>query len=187
MLPDEPTRVPATLPEEVSLALAPEPSARSRAKAIGRVFGTTVGVGTIITSALGLLGAVSGHEPIQISVGLAIFFSALGLSGGFLTRRMFRLRSIEGRRELALGPGSAELSFVIRQRMLTVASQYQGRVTAAELAAALGVEELAAAQALEAAARSGEARMLISPEGLAVFEFTGLVAHKGDAKEPWQL
>ncbi len=79
------------------------------------------------------------------------------------------------------------MALVIRQRMLTVASQYQGRVTAAELAAALGVEERAAAQALEAAARSGEARVLFSPEGVAVFEFAGLVAHKADAKEPWQL
>ncbi|MEP6653228.1 MAG: hypothetical protein ABJA82_07705 [Myxococcales bacterium] len=185
MLPDEPTREVAALPEAVSLAVAPQlPIGRW---SIGRVLGTTAGIGTIITSALGMLGTIVGPAPFRIAVGLAIFFSALGLSGGFLTRRMFRFRPIEGLPESPLRPGSPAFAFVIRQRMLTVASQYQGRVTAAELAAALGVEEHAAAQALEAAARSGEASMLFTPQGLAVFEFVGLVAHKADAKEPWQL
>ncbi len=187
MMPAEPSRELVPLPEAVSLAAAPQrPIARAR---IGRVLGATVGIGAIIISALGMLGAFirSAHQPIQTSVGVAVFFAAFGLAGSFLTRRMFRLRPVEGGRASSPRKGSPALPFVIRQRMVAVASQYQGRVTAAELAAAVGVEEGAAAQALEAAAQSGEARMLFSPEGIAVFEFSGLVAHKAEAKEPWQL
>ena len=187
MMPAEPSRELVPLPEAVSLAAAPQrPIARAL---IGRVLGATVGISTIITSAFGMLGAVIGsaHKPIRTSVGLAVFFAAFGLAGSFLTRRMFRLRPVEGGLASSPRKGSRALPLVIRQRMVVVASRHQGRVTAAELAAALGVEEGAAAQALEAAAQSGEARMLFSPEGIAVFEFSGLVANKAEAREPWQL
>ncbi len=79
------------------------------------------------------------------------------------------------------------LADAIRQRLLAIASHHRGRLTVAELAAALGIAPEPAERALEEAAKSGLARLLFSPEGIVVYDFPGLLAAKADAKEPWQL
>jgi len=75
----------------------------------------------------------------------------------------------------------------VRKRVLEIASGHGGRVTAAEVAAALSIEQEPAEKVLEEAAEAGKARLLFSPEGVAVYEFSGLVTQKSEAKEPWEL
>jgi len=100
---------------------------------------------------------------------------------GFAQRRRRAERAAESQGRLAV-PARA-----VRKRVLQIASGHGGRVTAAEVAAALEIEQEPAERALEEAAEAGEARMLFSPEGVAVYEFSGLVTQKKDAKEPWEL
>jgi len=75
----------------------------------------------------------------------------------------------------------------VRQLLLAVAREHGGRVTAAEVAAAMTIEPTHALSMLDEATQAGQARVLFSPEGIAVYEFPGLLASKADAREPWQL
>jgi hypothetical protein len=164
------------------------PTEGALAKA-ARVTVGVVGVGMMGTALLGVLGVFlnAAKDPVGTLVGVSIVMLAFGGAGFALARAGFR------RRRAAVAPAAAppatspRLELAIKRRMLAVASQFGGRLTAAELAAALMIEEAPAARALEAAAQAGEARMLFAPEGIAVYEFPGLVAHKAEAKEPWEL
>lgn len=48
------------------------------------------------------------------------------------------------------------------------------------------MEQAPAEHLLEEAAKEGAARMLVSSEGVPVYEFEGLVVRKAEAKEPWE-
>ncbi len=90
-------------------------------------------------------------------------------------------------RQQASARTAPALAEAIRQRLLAIASHHRGRLTVAELAAALAIAPEPAERALEEAAQSGVARLLFSPDGVPVYEFPGLLASKAEAKEPWQL
>jgi len=146
-----------------------------------RVVGTLVGVSATVFSALVILGAVinrSGDSLATTIVGCAIF-TGFGVAGAVLVRRMLR--------QQANSEAAPALAEAIRQRLLATASAHQGRLTVAELAAALTIAPEPAERVLEQAAQSGVARLLFSPEGVPVYEFPGLLAAKAEAKEPWQL
>jgi hypothetical protein len=169
--------------------LAPRSKAGRALATAGRVGGGVVGVGMTGFSVIGAIGVlVAGpKDGIGAFVGAWIFVALTGGVGLALSRWAFRPRRAAPARAAVTPSAAPGLAVAIRQRMLAVASHYGGRITAAELAAALGIEEAPAARALEAAAETGEARMLFSPEGIPVYEFVGLVAHKAEAKEPWEL
>jgi len=144
-----------------------------------------MGFGMVGTSLCGIIGLALDHAKDPDRIGVFFVISIFGITGLILAR--WAVRRPWSARAPAPSIASPALARAIKQRMLAVASQYHGRITAAELSAALGIEQGPSVQVLEAAARTGEARMLFSPEGIAVFEFPGLLAHKEDAKEPWEL
>jgi hypothetical protein len=183
MTPDDPNRQLA--PRD---ARAPLTKPRRGTSALAKAGYIAVGsLGAVFTggSLLGTLGVILDHtNSVGDRIGMGIFIAVMAAVGVAFMRWGFRSRPSAAVVHRSVSPA---LASAIKQRMLAVASHYGGRVTAAELAAMLGIEEAPAARALEAAAEAGEARMLFSPEGIAVYEFPGLVAHKAEAKEPWEL
>lgn len=187
MAQDEPTKGLAPRPEALPLGLnRPQNGMLVRAK---RTAGTVVGVGATLFSALGILGVFVGksHDSLAATIVGCAFFAAFGTAGALLARRMIRAQRIASSPALAEAEGAPALVLAIRQRLLAIASHHRGRLTVAELAAALAIAPEPAEYALEEAAQSGEARLLFSPEGVPVYEFPGLLATKADAKEPWEL
>jgi hypothetical protein len=148
-----------------------------------RFTGTVVGVGTAALSAFAIFGAAVGKHRDPLPLGAivvgCVILSGFGAAGALLARRMYR----EGIAARAI----PELHEAIREHLLALASDRGGRLTVAELAAALAIAPEPAERALEEAAQSGNARILFSPEGVPVYEFPGLLVAKSDAKEPWEL
>lgn len=164
-----------------SLPMASEPRHGGRLARVKRAAGTVFGLGVTLVSGMGILGAVidSARDPLATTVVGCTLLTAFGTAGALLARRMMR--------QQAAVEAAPDLTDAIRARLFAVASLHRGRLTVAELAATLAVAPEPAEKALETAARSGEARLLFSPEGVAVYEFPGLLAAKSEAKEPWQL
>jgi hypothetical protein len=188
MATNEPREVLA--PRNASRDLTAVPRTEGALATVGRVTSGMLGIGLATVSGLGIIGIIvdSAKEHLAPSIIGGIFAAASGVAGLVIARWAFRSRRPSQPRPVqAARAESPALASAIRQRMLAVASHYGGRLTAAELAASLGIEESPAARVLETAAETGDARMLFSPEGIAVYEFPGLVAHKAEAKEPWDL
>jgi hypothetical protein len=186
--------------EEAIAALQARPSLL---KALARGFVAITGVGLVALSLLcvGLivhdlatareLATAGGVVVLLMSIaagvgGFALASWALPERKAHVPHRLARRR----RRPPLPAPhaNTAAVPFsTIKQQLLSIASNHGGRITAAEVAAALAMEQAPAEQALEEAARHGQARMLVSSEGVPVYEFEGLVASKATAKEPWDL
>jgi hypothetical protein len=179
----------ALAPRDTPRDLAETPRRRGTLATVGRVAAGTLGIGLTTFSGLGIIGLIvdSAKDGLGATIGGGAFCAVVATTGLLVTRWAFRAGRASGPRQVPARAESPALASAIRQRMLAVASHYGGRLTAAELAATLGIEAAPAARALEAAAEAGDARMLFSPEGVAVYEFVGLVAHKAEAKEPWEL
>jgi hypothetical protein len=184
MTPDDPNG--QLVPRGARGAVAKRPRGTGALATAGEVAVGTIGIVLTATSLLASIGMIVDRAKSSLgeNLGGGLLLAVIAAVGVALMRWGFRSRpgAVAVHRHV-----SPALASAIKQRMLAVASHYGGRVTAAELAAMLGIEEAPAARALEAAAEAGEARMLFSPEGIAVYEFPGLVAHKAAAKEPWEL
>jgi hypothetical protein len=141
------------------------------------VLGCMAGIREIIGK-----GALSRGGPVAM-----VLFAAAGIAGVTLLRWGIGRRTLTAEHGPAREPAPAALLAVISQRLLAIASAYGGRVTAAEVAAALAIEQRPAQRVLDEAVTTGAARLLFSPDGIPVYEFPGLVARKRDAKEPWAL
>ncbi len=167
---------------------APPPSSLWRL--IGRGAVALTGAGYVLMTGLTIVGlivqlATSGHYGSSI-LGL-ILSVGYGIGGVSMVRWALRWGHgpVEGaRRQLGGAPPSA---VPVQQLLLAVAREHGGRVTAAEVAAALTIEPTHALRMLDEAAQTGYARVLFSPEGIAVYEFPGLLVTKANAMEPWQL
>src|SRR5688572_21104140 len=112
---------------------------------------------------------------------------ATGIGGYTLTRWGFGRRVGTADRPAMPQLASSDALARVRKRVLAVASDHGGRVTPAELAAELAIEQAPAQRVLDEAAEAGDARLLFTPEGDPVYEFQGLVTRKAEAKEPWEL
>jgi hypothetical protein len=160
-------------------------------RTVGGAIVGMLGVGlvacSLILTVLVIIDLLSKRE---LGLGAALFALALSIASGIggvsLARWGFRSRRrpVEELSELAVETSPPP---IVRQRVLQIASGHGGRVTAAEVAAALAIEQEPAERVLEEAAEAGEARLLFSPDGVAVYEFNGLVTRKAEAKEPWEL
>jgi hypothetical protein len=180
-------------PGETDIAappLATPPPPLSLAQQIGRGAVAVAGVGFVLMTGLGIIGMV-----MQLatkgpgSVPILAFILSIGSAIGGVSMVRWALRAGHGSTagahgQLGAGPASA---VPVRQLLLAVASAHGARITAAEVAAALTIEPTHALRMLDEATQAGDARVLFSPEGLAVYEVPGLLASKVDAKEPWQL
>jgi hypothetical protein len=171
--------------------LAQAAEERGAARTIAGVAVGTLGMG-LIGMAILLTIAVfqdlfSVHE---LGRGSAIFlllvFLATGIGGFNMARWGFGKRAATAHVPVEPEETPDRLAGV-RKRVLAVAQDHGGRVTAAELAAELSIERAPAARVLEEAAEAGDARLLFTPEGDEVYEFQGLVTRKAEAKEPWEL
>jgi hypothetical protein len=165
---------------------------RSIPRAIAGAVVGTVGVGLIGMAVLLSLLVFRDLLTVQeLGRGSAIFSLliclAAGVGGYTLARWGFGKRA--GMAELPAMPQQASLDSLarVRKRVLAVASDHGGRVTAAEVAAELAIEQAPAQRVLDEAAEAGDARLLFTPDGDPVYEFQGLVARKAEAKEPWEL
>jgi len=158
---------------------------------IGRAAVALTGAGYVLMTCRGIIGTLirlvtKGHLASNTVFGLIVFIGA-GIGGVSMMRWAYRQgRGPAGgaRRQLGGAPPSA---VPVQQLLLAVARDHGGRVTAAEVAAAMTMEPTYALRMLDEATQAGDARMLFSPEGIAIYEFPGLLASKDDAKEPWQL
>lgn len=165
------------------------PPPLSPGRLIGRAAAVLTGWVFVLLGGLGVIGGI-----VQLVargyVGSSILFGIMGIGcaiGGVSTVRWaLRLAhgSMDGARRTL---GGAPSAVPVEQLLLAVAREHGGSVTAAEVAAALTIEPTLALHILDEAARTGDARILVSPEGIAVYEFPGLLTNKADAKEPWQL
>jgi hypothetical protein len=140
------------------------------------------GIGVVATVVRLVMGAPAGNS-------LAALWLAIGLGTGGVSMVRWalpRAREPPGgtRRRLRGAPPAAE---PVEQLLLAVAREHGGSVTAAEMAAALSIEPTHALRMLDEATQAGDARVLFSSEGIAVYEFPGLLASKTGAKEPWDL
>ncbi len=182
------------LPDETDVAaptLATASPPASLARQIGLRGGVALaGAGYVVVAGLMIIGlivrvATNGH--LGSSIPGLILCSGSVIGGVSMVRWAVRLghRPTDGaRRQLGGAPPSA---VPVQELLLAVAMGHGGRVTAAEVAAAMAIAPTHALRMLDEATQVGEARVLFSPEGIAVFEFPGLLASKADAKEPWQL
>jgi hypothetical protein len=166
-------------PQGVSLS-EPQPSSslkRFVVKAAGR--------GIAGFSALGLVaGAVAiAREGLSVQAVMASLILLSGLVGGLLVAK----RAKEGGGHRTDFAERSALESTVRGRLLSVASAHGGRVTAAEVAAALTIAQGPAENVLEASVASGQAQLLFTPEGMKVYVFPGLLTDKAAAKEPWDL
>lgn len=166
-------------PDERRLAGAG--SVRRALARVGRTVVAVAGAGTTLLSGAAIAEGLihRADDPLALTILGCTLFAGLGTAGAWVARRMFRMQ--------ANVDVSSIYADAIRQRLLAVASLHRGRLTAAELAATLGIAPEPSERALEEAAKSGLARLLVSPEGVEVYEFPGLLAAKADAKELWQL
>lgn len=183
---DEPTRSVAVRSEALPLEVM-----RPKMGALGRVArgaGAVVGVGVTVFAGLGIFGAIldRSHDTLAVSIAGCTFLAGLGIAGASLARAMIRALRAASSPTLTAAEAGPALALAIRQRLLRIASHHGGRLTVAELAAALATAPEPAERALEGALQSGEARLLFSPDGIPVYEFPGLLAAKADAKEPWE-
>ena len=165
---------------------------RSIPRTIAGVVVGTVGVGLIGMALLLSLMVFSDLVTVQeLGRGSAIvallICLASGIGGYTLTRWGFARRVEMVKLPTAPPEVSSGSLARVRKRVLAVASDHGGRVTAAELAAELAIEQAPAQRVLDEAAEAGDARLLFTPEGDPVYEFQGLVTRKAEAKEPWEL
>jgi len=178
-------------PGETDVAAPAAPPPLGLGRQIGRAAVALTGAGFALMTGMGILGGLidlvtKGHLTSDAVFILFIYIGA-GIGGVSMMRWAFRLGHAPpdgARRHLGGAPPSA---VPVQQLLLAVASEHGGRVTAAEVAAAMAIEPTHALRMLDEAAQTGGARVLFSPEGIAVYEFRGLLASKADAKEPWQL
>jgi hypothetical protein len=166
--------------------------ASSLPRAIAGAIVGTLGVGLLCMAIL--LSLLVFHDLFtvqELGRGSAIFALliclATGIGGFTLTRWGFGKRKALARVPTMPQRVSSDVLARVRTRVLAVANEHGGRVTAAELAAELAIEKAPAQRVLEEAAEAGDARLLFTPEGDPVYEFQGLVTRKAEAKEPWEL
>jgi len=153
----------------------------------------------IATGVLGSLGAVFIAVALLLSFAVVTGYNlrsaalvplvmGAGLSGFF---GLLFIRTVQraGLAAIQTEPPSVvpEHLASVREQLLPVASKYGGRVTAAEVAAALSVELEPARRVLDETVEAGHARLLFSPEAVPVYEFFELTASKANAKELWEL
>jgi hypothetical protein len=156
------------------------------ASIVGGLFGS-LGVVLIGAALLLVLGVIIPGLSTLGRIGLASSGALLGFFGVRLLRWGLKngLRRVAVRTE----PPSVlpDHLATVRRRLLAIARRHGGRVTAAEVAAELEFELPPAQRVLEETAEAGGARLLLSPDGVPVYEFQELVARKTEAKEPWEL
>jgi hypothetical protein len=169
-------------PEPPGVALSSE---LQRGRSFQRFAAKTAGRSIAGFSALGLVaGAVAiAREGLSVPAVMATLILLSGLVGGILVAK----RAKEGGGPGAESGGRSALEAKVRERLLAVASAHGGRVTAAEVAAALAMAQGPAENVLEASVASGQAQLFFTPEGMKVYAFPGLLADKATAKEPWDL
>src|ERR1700753_1075515 len=95
-----------------------------------------------------LAGGGDGKTPPSILVGLLVFFGGACVAGGYLARRMFR-----GARSAVTAAPVAE------QRVLALAAQVGGRVTAVEVTARCGLSLADSRAVLDRLGAPGTAHM----------------------------
>jgi hypothetical protein len=166
--------------------------ARSFPRAIAGAIVGTFGVGLLgMATLLSLLVFHDLFTVHELGRGSAIFALliclATGIGGYTLARWGFGKRKSLAELPAVPPQVSSDVLKRVRTRVLAVANEHGGRVTAAELAAELAIEKAPAQRVLEEAAEAGDARLLFTPEGDPVYEFQGLVTRKAEAKEPWEL
>ncbi len=187
---------------QVNEALA---AAREEKDFVGAIEEKRSLIGVIARGTIGVVGIVSfGFAVLVAIVVLADLVTVQELGqGGAITGLFMCLASgafgynlmrwgfskPASRVRVAIEPPEAmpEQVVEVRQRLLSVAKGHGGRVTAAELAAELAIEQAPAQRVLDEATEAGDARLLFTPDGDPVYEFQGLVARKAEAKEPWDL
>jgi hypothetical protein len=175
-------------PGETDVAAPALPPSLSPGRLVGRAAAVLTGWVFVLLGGLGIIGGI--FQLVARGHGSSILFSIMGIGcaiGGVSTVRWaLRLAhgSMDGARRAL---GGAPSAVPVEQLLLAVASEHDGSVTAAEVAAAMAIEPTLALRMLDEAARTGDARILVSPDGIAVYEFPGLLVNKADAKEPWHL
>jgi len=173
-------------PGETDVAAPAAPPPLGLGRQIGRAAVALTGAGFALMTGMGILGGLidlvtKGHLTSDAVFILFIYIGA-GIGGVSMMRWAFRLGHAPpdgARRHLGGAPPSA---VPVQQLLLAVARDHGGRVTAAEVAAAMTIEPTYALRMLDEATQAGDARMLFSPEGIAIYEFPGLLASKDDAQ-----
>jgi len=176
--------------DEADVAVSATPPPLGLARQIGRGAVAVAGVGLVLMPGLVILGwllQVFFFNDTATTEIYTLITSIGSMIGGVSMLRRGRRGNGPADSELRELGGAPVSAVPVEQLLLAVASAHGGRVTAAEVAAAMTIDPMYALRMLDEATQAGEARVLFSPEGIAVYEFAGLLASKADAREPWQL
>jgi hypothetical protein len=137
------------------------------------VFGVIVALisAMFVAMAVGdLAGGGDGKTAPSVLVGLLVFFGGCCVAGGYLARRMFR----------AARP--VDPSPVAEQRVLALAAQVGGRVTAAEVTARCGLGLADSRAVLDRLVSQGAAELRVAEDGTMVYAILGLLTPEAKAK-----
>lgn len=148
-------------------SMVPRPVGVNRAREgtlerVGRAAGIVAGIVGTLTCGLGVVGAALDQSPGALAgriVG-SVVFTGFGAASALLTRRLLRRQGAASAAARAQAEAGLALAATVRDRLLAVASRYQGRLTVAELAAELAIAPEPAAHALDGAVKASEAVLL---------------------------
>ncbi|HEY0192483.1 MAG TPA: hypothetical protein VGC42_15290 [Kofleriaceae bacterium] len=120
-----------------------------------------------------LAGGGDGQTPPSVLAGVLVLFSGACVAGAYLARRMFR----GSPSAVTTPPASAA-----EQRILALAAQVGGRVTAVEVAARCGLSLADSRAALDRLTSQGVAELRVADDGTIVYAILGLLTPEAKAQ-----
>jgi len=152
-------------------------------KALGVVGGVfALGCTTMTVVAIGDLIGGGSATSNSVLVGLVVFFGGLTAFSGIGAARLLRSPAAATTTTTTMGStvppvvNVAGIDIALEARILGMAAQHAGRVTATEVALGCGVSMDAAAAALDQLCVRGHADLAVTPDGAAVYIVKGFLS-----------
>lgn len=150
-------------------------------KALGVMGGVfALGCTTMTVVAIGDLIGGGSATSNSVLVGLVVFFGGLTAFSGIGAARLLRSGPARATTTMGIaGPAVvnvAGIDIALEARILELAAEHAGRVTATEVALGCGVSIDAAAAALDQLCVRGHADLAVTPDGAAVFIVKGFLS-----------